>query len=252
MQLFKPRTDILPPAQQTLWPLLNQLGHGFVLYGGTAVALHYGHRESVDFDFFSSTTFDPDKLKSAYSFLDKGTVLNTEENTLSLLAPTSQGEVKLSFFGGLKFGRASSPVICEDTHLRVASPLDLAVQKLKVIRVRSESKDYFDLDCLLQNGVNLSEALGAAEQLYPNFPVAVTLRAMCYFAEGDVAILPDSVKKRLTQEVRTFSAPVPWEKDSDQLDLSAAELGTLKTIQNQVCNQSQRHDDTALGERGLG
>jgi len=31
----------------------------FILYGGTALALRLGHRESVDFDFFSSETVIP-------------------------------------------------------------------------------------------------------------------------------------------------------------------------------------------------
>src|SRR5579864_1279797 len=50
LDLFDPRIDILPAAQQEVWP---QLGHAaslsFVLYGGTAIALHLGHRTSVDF-----------------------------------------------------------------------------------------------------------------------------------------------------------------------------------------------------------
>ena len=53
---FKPRMDVLPPAQRALWPQLGPLADlGFVLYGGTAVALRLGHRSSVDFDFFSNT-----------------------------------------------------------------------------------------------------------------------------------------------------------------------------------------------------
>ena len=50
---MKPRLDILPSAQRSLWPHLRELPDDFVLYGGTAIALRLGHRESVDFDFFS-------------------------------------------------------------------------------------------------------------------------------------------------------------------------------------------------------
>jgi hypothetical protein len=51
-QRFEPKFSILPAAQREIWPSLppaQQLG--FVLYDGTAVALHLGHRESLDFDF---------------------------------------------------------------------------------------------------------------------------------------------------------------------------------------------------------
>ena len=51
---FLPKKDILREAQQELWTYLEEVPSDFVLYGGTAVALRYGHRESVDFDFFSS------------------------------------------------------------------------------------------------------------------------------------------------------------------------------------------------------
>ena len=49
---FSPRLDILPPPQISLWPELGQVPADFALYGGTALALHLGHRESIDFDFF--------------------------------------------------------------------------------------------------------------------------------------------------------------------------------------------------------
>lgn len=44
-----PRLDTLPPAQRGLWPQLSAMGTDFVLYGGTALALQVGGRESVDF-----------------------------------------------------------------------------------------------------------------------------------------------------------------------------------------------------------
>ena len=49
---FEPHLDILPEEQRICWSLLNGVSEeGFVLYGGTALALRLGHRQSVDFDF---------------------------------------------------------------------------------------------------------------------------------------------------------------------------------------------------------
>ncbi len=228
MNFVQPRTDILPPAQQILWPLLGQIEHGFVLYGGTAVALYHGHRQSVDFDFFGDPAFDPFQLKAKYEFLKMGEMIQTAENTLSVLVPSPQGEVKFSFFGGLKFGRAAAPSVCNDTLVRLASPLDLTVQKLKVIQVRSESKDYLDLDCLLQKGVDLAEALGAARALYPDFPVASALRAMCYFKDGDVATIPKATKKRLTKSVEKVKEVKEVPRECDQLDITRTQLKDLR------------------------
>jgi hypothetical protein len=61
-RVFTPRLDILPTPQRLLWQELSTLPPTFVLYGGTAIALHLGHRESVDFDFFSSEDLDPGRL----------------------------------------------------------------------------------------------------------------------------------------------------------------------------------------------
>jgi Nucleotidyl transferase AbiEii toxin, Type IV TA system len=58
---FIPRLDILPLPQRRLWDEFAGIPPEFVLYGGTAIALHLGHRESVDFDFFGSRSFDPAK-----------------------------------------------------------------------------------------------------------------------------------------------------------------------------------------------
>jgi hypothetical protein len=51
---FVPHWEVLPPEQREIWPqLVASSSMGFVLYGGTAVALRMGHRTSVDFDFFT-------------------------------------------------------------------------------------------------------------------------------------------------------------------------------------------------------
>ena len=52
---FAPHLASLPPAQRSLWPLLAPtVDLCLVLHGGTAIALRYGNRESIDFDFFGS------------------------------------------------------------------------------------------------------------------------------------------------------------------------------------------------------
>lgn len=66
---FKPRLDILPSAQQRLWPELSETPEEFTLYGGTAIALRLGHRPSLDFDFFASTPFIPSALLQKVPYL---------------------------------------------------------------------------------------------------------------------------------------------------------------------------------------
>src|SRR5437763_12752354 len=56
---LEPKLGALPPAQREVWSRLPPTcGLNLVLYGGTAIALHLGHRESLDFDFFCSEPLD--------------------------------------------------------------------------------------------------------------------------------------------------------------------------------------------------
>ena len=69
MKTFQPRLGILPPSQRALWPKLVAVRERFILYGGTALALHLGHRASVDFDFFSFQPFEVENLRRSASWI---------------------------------------------------------------------------------------------------------------------------------------------------------------------------------------
>lgn len=90
--------SILPAPQKRIFPELRETPDHFVLYGGTAIALRLGHRESIDFDFFSQKSFDPDTLYQQIPYLKNADILQKEENTLTCLIDR-EGPVKLSFLG---------------------------------------------------------------------------------------------------------------------------------------------------------
>jgi hypothetical protein len=52
---FHPHLNTLPAPQRALWSELEATP-----CGGTALVLRLGHRTSVDFDFFSNASVDPD------------------------------------------------------------------------------------------------------------------------------------------------------------------------------------------------
>ena len=103
---FEPRLDILPGSQRLLWPELDAVPSDFVLYGGTGLALQLGHRVSEDFDFFSSSGFDPDHLRLRLPFFrdldpaDPDAWVNHTRNNLEAFV-NRNGVVKVAFFGGL-------------------------------------------------------------------------------------------------------------------------------------------------------
>ena len=83
MTQFTPRLDILPAGQRQLWDRLDTTPDHFVLYGGTARALRLGHRESIDFDFFSARSFNPLELLRTVPYLQGQTATQQDANTLS-------------------------------------------------------------------------------------------------------------------------------------------------------------------------
>ena len=189
-QRFEPRLDILPEAQKTLWPLLEPARRlEFVLYGGTAVALHLGHRCSIDFDFFRFQPLAKKDVEQAFAFMQDAEILQENENTLVVAAQTSHGPVKISYCGGLGIGRISNPLETQDTVLLVASLEDLLATKLKAILDRAEAKDYSDIAAMLNSGVSLERSLGGFATMYRRDP-ALPLKALGFFEDGDLPSLP--------------------------------------------------------------
>ena len=200
---FMPRLDILPPAQRRLWDELAAVPEEFVLYGGTALALHLGHRQSVDFDFFGDRLLDPALLAPVIPFLAAAIVTQRAPNTLSCTVDRG-GVVQLSFFGLSGLPRLLPPLIAPDIGLRVASLVDLAGTKASVLQVRAEAKDYLDIDALLTEGsIDLPTALAAGRAIYGTpFNPQNTLKALSYFEDGNLHPLPQPVRDRLARAAR--------------------------------------------------
>lgn len=175
------------------------------LYGGTAAALQLGHRQSVDFDFFTANPLDEDALITALPFLKDATPLQRRPDTLTVqVSPLGPGTppVKLSFFENLNFGRVGEPKLTTGGELLVASRLDLLGHKLKVLLQRVEAKGYRDIACLLRSGLRIEAGLGAAHALFRSmFPVEDAARALTYFGDGDLATLPPADKDLLRATV---------------------------------------------------
>lgn len=197
---FTPRIDILPPAQRALWHELSTTPDNFILYGGTALALRLGHRQSVDFDFFTQQPIDPAALKRSIPYLQGARTIDAQPNTLTCLVDRN-GPVKVSFFGLPNIRQCENASIDPGNGLRIASLHDIAGTKAQAVQSRAAAKDYIDVDALITLGhLPLFEHLGAAQAIfgdaYEPFP---TLKALAYF--GDVPDLPQAVRQRLLRAV---------------------------------------------------
>lgn len=199
---FEPRLTLLPPAQQGVLRELAGIPRRFVLYGGTAIALRLGHRVSLDFDLFSNDHFLPDALEREIPLLHGAVRTRSEPDTLVTVVERAR-PVTVSFFGGLPLSRVADPALAGSGGPLVASLLDLAATKVKVVQDRAEAKDYLDVARLLAEDISLGEALAAALAVYgATFNPLLSVKALSFFGDGDLPTLPKALREVLERAVR--------------------------------------------------
>jgi hypothetical protein len=197
MTPFVPRLDILPPAQAALWPELSNTPPEFTLYGGTAIAVQLGHRQSVDFDFFSAEDFDPAALARRIPYLSGGEVVQRERNTLTMRVKRGD-EVLISYFKPPHVKPFAPLLKARDNGLNVAALIDLAGLKAELIQARAAAKDYIDLDALFSSGVQPIEAIAAAQIIRGDaYNPWITVKALASFTDGDLSAIENTMRRRL-------------------------------------------------------
>jgi Nucleotidyl transferase AbiEii toxin, Type IV TA system len=221
-QRFEPKFDVLPAPQRQIWNALASAPRlGFVLYGGTAIALHLGHRRSLDFDFFGSEPLDKHQIRGEFAFVKDAVVLQDTPDTLGILAEMPAGLVKISFFGNIGFGRVDATLLTRDGVLLVASLQDLMATKLIATLDRAEAKDYRDIAAMISTGMSLSFGLSAFKLLFGGEPAQV-LRAIGYFKDGDLNTLSqaDQMLLRSARDAVDVLPDVPLKSRSLALPLA--------------------------------
>ena len=199
------KLDILPDAQRRLWQELSDTPEHFVLYGGTAIALRLGHRQSVDFDFFAFQNIDPDELTRNISYLANAKSARTQPNTLDVIIERD-GEVHVSFFGLANLKQVRPAIELDAPKIKIAHMLDLAGTKMATIQHRAQTKDYLDIHAILtQTEITAEQAVAAASIIYGDqYNPYDTLKALAYFGEAELQALPDELKSSLTEFVGAF------------------------------------------------
>lgn len=168
--------EILDDTRRTLLPLLAAFKDRFYLAGGTALALQLGHRDSIDFDFFSQDSFDTAKLfAECEQVFASHTVekVQEEKNTLGL----SVDGVQISFMT-FPYQVLGNPIT--EPYLVIASLADIAAMKCNALVSRSVLKDYVDLYVLLDH-ISLAEILSFCAQKFPSLDRNLILKSMVYF-----------------------------------------------------------------------
>ncbi|MBL0128037.1 MAG: nucleotidyl transferase AbiEii/AbiGii toxin family protein [Flavobacteriales bacterium] len=193
---------ILDEQRRSILPALGVLrSEGFHLAGGTALALQIGHRDSVDFDFFTPDPFETGKLFDILSDTFTGMPLvkvQDERNTLSVVAGES---IKLSC---MRYPYPLLEPLIQTEYLQIADIADIGCMKLSAITGRGTMKDYVDLYFILFR-IPIEELLASCALKLPQLDRALILKALVYFDDlEDEPILYSSKHETSFEEVKRF------------------------------------------------
>lgn len=171
--------DVLDDKRKQILPRLKSFKSNFYLAGGTALALQLGHRDSIDFDFFTPESFSTEDLfRLTIKTFKNHKVQKTQEekDTLSVLIDK---HTKLSFFC---YPYPLNKELVDGDYFKLASVDDVGCMKLSAIVSRATTKDYVDLFFILQE-IDLVELLNLTEKMFPELDVNLILKSLVYFED---------------------------------------------------------------------
>lgn len=151
------------------------------LAGGTALALYYAHRSSVDVDLFTEQReFDRNVLSRNLSSLGRWKTTASAAGTLyGELSGVKASFIAYPWFRPAHIGRAG--------YLRILEPDDIAVMKVLAIAQRGRRRDFVDLYAYCQYGHALGSLLRRVRAQCPDGApdIAHLLRSLVYFADAE-------------------------------------------------------------------
>lgn len=201
--------DILSKDQAELLPLVKQFIREYYLVGGTAIALHIGHRQSIDFDLFKYNDLRHKNILlkvSKYNYQYVITRRVTEQMNLTI------NDVKFTFYQYPY--NIEAPCNFEDI-LRLPELIDLAAMKAYALGRRSKWKDYVDLYFILKNCFSIEQISSRAEKIFDQMFSEKLFRAqLSYFKDIDYS-----------EPIEYLSTPVPEDEIKIFLIEKAIDIG---------------------------
>jgi len=166
------------------------------LVGGTGLALQYGHRISVDLDFFGNLESESEEIAEWLSQLGQVKILKNSKN----IKVFTVNDIKIDFVN-YKYPWIDQPV--EESGLIIASDKDIAAMKVAAIAGRGSKKDFVDLYFLLQN-YTMAQIIDFYESKYSDASLFLALKSLTFFEDADEQPMPKMLKACQWQEVKAL------------------------------------------------
>jgi predicted nucleotidyltransferase component of viral defense system len=170
----------------------------FSLVGGTALALKYGHRISVDIDLFTHLPFTNQEIVEV--------LVSEFGNELSI----QLNKEKFGIFGFIQNIKVD---IVKHPHLLLKAPEmaegirmyhveDIAAMKVNAILGRGRKKDFWDIAELLQH-YSVEDITGFYKKKFPGQELLISIPyALTWFEDAEESEDPVSLKGQTWQSVK--------------------------------------------------
>lgn len=167
--------NILIQKQTELLPFIRKFKKNYYLAGGTAIALHLGHRKSIDFDLFTKSPLNKRKISSEIKITDfeiQPILLDVDQQHFII------NQVKFTF---LYYPYAITPSVLLEDIIYMPPLLDLAAMKAFALSRRSKWKDYVDLYFILKYHFSLDQIIEKTKEYFPDQVTEKLLRSQLAF-----------------------------------------------------------------------
>ena len=179
--------------------------HGMRLVGGTSLALQYGHRQSVDLDFFGKMGVSQEEIIEMARSIGDFKLFNRTKHILQFVL----NNVRIDVVDYANYKWIDEPIV--ENGVVLASTKDIAALKINAIEGRGTKKDFIDVFELLKH-YELSEILGFYKQKYPDYSMFQALLSLTYFDDAESQAMPvmfvkeswDEMKEKIRGEVRKY------------------------------------------------
>ena len=172
--------EILNKKQLEVFNIVEYFSQkGFYLTGETALALHLGHRESIDLDMFSYKEFKNEEILEGLQSLGYSQI----ETVIDKL------DEYTIFINSVKVTFLRCPFQVNDIEKRekisITSPLTIGAMKAYALGRRGKWKDYVDMYILLKEYM-IEDIINEAKNIYGTlFSEKMFLQQLCYFKDID-------------------------------------------------------------------
>lgn len=181
--------------------------NGFSLAGGTALALLYGHRKSVDIDLFSDFSFDTGQLLENLSSDFQFQLFFTAENTIKGSINGVQIDIIAHRYPLI------GPALIQDEVLILAVE-DIAAMKLNAIANSGQRvKDFIDIYYLLDR-FSFANLISFYKRKYTQYNEVNVLKSITWFNDvvledwpvilNDKNLKWEEIKRRIIKETEIY------------------------------------------------